>query len=601
MDTNRLLEIALNLGFEDLQKDIQWLSNRMSQTNSQLILPLVGEFSAGKTTLLNALTDNKKLETATKPTTATIYEIHFGCDSNHAQVIYNNGETKDVKNIEELKNADLIDAKVVIVYDTSTKVPASTIIVDTPGLSSPNPQHKQTLVEFLPKADGILLVIDINQGLTKSTTDQPFLKTIALSERPIYVVFTQCDTKSAAEIDAQKKYLKENSQIPIKDVVCVSGKNGNLEELYQLLDKIQKDKDNILGSVNQKRLENLSNIMLNRIDELLKASHSDKELEDAVRKQKLELERMDRNIDNLIMSLSDEIERSEKKTISEYEEIIFNKLDTLVAGRSANFDAEAVSAINATTSLMLHKYKESVRDTLVKNARARKDSNDAVSLRSLEDIDVASLTIQGTQYNLNLNTLGHEKDTLIAGIATAAVIVGAGVAGGAAAGAGGAFDALDTATDVIFDGGRMLGHAKDEIESQKQVEKKNTNEEESEPKDSEEEIHVVDNSAQRAKIGGMVTQLVSFFTDEFMGKPQRRRVIHDYMDGTLIPFFSSEIKGLSRTLIDSISNSLHAEASQTVNEMNEALNQLRTQLSEQKSEYQKKIDELKEYKTELQK
>ena len=61
MEIDRLLEIAQNLGFEDLQKDLQWLSYRMSQANCPIVLPLVGEFSAGKTTLLNALTDNKKL------------------------------------------------------------------------------------------------------------------------------------------------------------------------------------------------------------------------------------------------------------------------------------------------------------------------------------------------------------------------------------------------------------------------------------------------------------------------------------------------------------------------------------------------------------
>ena len=227
MEINRLIEIAQNLGFEDLEKDLQWLSYRLSQKNCPLILPLVGEFSAGKTTLLNALTDNKQLETDIKPTTATIFEIHFGCDSCHAIVFDGKGDKKEVANIEDLKNADLIDAKVVEVFDTSKRVPSSTIIVDTPGLSSPNPKHKQTLVDFLPKADGVLLVIDINQGLTKSTTDQEFLKTIALSKRPIYAVFTQCDLKSPSEIEAQKKYLKENAQIPIKEVVCVSGKKGD--------------------------------------------------------------------------------------------------------------------------------------------------------------------------------------------------------------------------------------------------------------------------------------------------------------------------------------------------------------------------------------
>ena len=89
------------------------------------------------------------------------------------------------------------------VFDTSKRIPASTIIVDTPGLSSPDPQHKQTLVNFLPKADGILLVTDINQQMTRSLTD--FIEMIKLSQRPIYLILTKSDTKSEEDIESAKQ------------------------------------------------------------------------------------------------------------------------------------------------------------------------------------------------------------------------------------------------------------------------------------------------------------------------------------------------------------------------------------------------------------
>ncbi len=592
MDINRLIKISQNLGFEDLEKDLQWLSYRLSQSNCPLILPLVGEFSAGKTTLLNALTDNKQLETDIKPTTATIFEIHFGCDSCHAIVYDSKGEKKEVANIEDLKNADLIDAKVVEVFDTSKRVPSSTIIVDTPGLSSPNPKHKQTLVDFLPKADGVLLVIDINQGLTKSTTDQEFLKTIALSKRPIYAVFTQCDLKSPSEIEAQKKYLKENAQIPIKEVVCVSGKKGDLDELYQLLQKIQNDKDEILSQVNRQRLKNTATLMSGRIDELLNATHSDKGLEDAISEKKLELNKLNRNIDSLVSSLEEDIEANSNDVIRRFEDVIFDKLDNLVAGRSSNFDAEAISAINATTSLLFNEYKESVKDTLRKKANERRDSKNAVTLRSLEDVDVSSLSIQGVNYNLNLNTMGHEYDSIIATAATAAVVIGAGVYGGVAAGAGAAFDNIDTATDIIFDGGSVINTSTAFAQPQNNQQVTNASNEDG-------ETVIAGPATNQAQSGGLVTHLVGLFTDKAMGKPQRRRAIHEYMDGTLVPNFTSEIKSLSRYLTSSISDALHKEAAQSINEMTEALEQLRTQMREQKQNYQNRINELRAYKNEL--
>lgn len=72
-----LKEVAQELGQQNILNSLNAIQERASQQNASLLIPLVGEFSSGKTTLLNALTDSKKLETATKPTTATIYEIHL--------------------------------------------------------------------------------------------------------------------------------------------------------------------------------------------------------------------------------------------------------------------------------------------------------------------------------------------------------------------------------------------------------------------------------------------------------------------------------------------------------------------------------------------
>ena len=68
-----LLDIAHYLALDEVISELKAIETRTLQDNANIILPLVGEFSSGKTTLINSLTDSKKLETATKPTTATIY------------------------------------------------------------------------------------------------------------------------------------------------------------------------------------------------------------------------------------------------------------------------------------------------------------------------------------------------------------------------------------------------------------------------------------------------------------------------------------------------------------------------------------------------
>ncbi len=567
MNANRVLEIAHSLGFEDVVAELQRIINRMNQPNCPLVLPLVGEFSAGKTTLINALTDSKQLETATKPTTATIYEVHFGCDRCHAVVIDEKGKRTEVENIADLKNAELADAKVVNVYDTSKKVPSSTIIVDTPGLSSPDPRHKQTLVDFMPLADGVLVVVDVNQSLTKSLTD--FIQTISLSKRPIYLVLTYCDMKSDAEVESQKKYICENTQIPLKQVCCVSAKTGNLQEIYSLLDAIQKDKNEILKQVDNQRLKNIVDLLVRRIDDLLTSTKSDNGIEEAIRQKKHELDKLNRNIDGLIEHIREDVSVCEKNTIRQFEDIVFDKLDALAAGKSPNFDAEAVSIINNTNSLLLNDYKMSVREILAKSAREKRNTDGAVNLRSIENLDMSGLSVQGLNYNLNLNTMGHEYDGMIAVGLEVVAVTGATYFGYSVAGAGEALDAADTITDVTCDGSSVAN----EIASK------------------------LDDGKKQSQ--GLVQSIVGLITDKTMGKPQRRRAIHDYMDSSLIPSFKSGINSVSQQLVNLVNDSLHAEAAQTIEEMTSALEQLQHDRKEQKSAYEQKINQFRDYKNEL--
>ena len=102
-----LRSIAESIGLTSIVEELTLIELRSKQENANIILPLVGEFSSGKTTLINALTDSKGLESATKPTTATIYEVHFGSDSCHAEVIDANGNCIEVENINDLKNEEL--------------------------------------------------------------------------------------------------------------------------------------------------------------------------------------------------------------------------------------------------------------------------------------------------------------------------------------------------------------------------------------------------------------------------------------------------------------------------------------------------------------
>lgn len=594
----KLVEIAEFLGLRGIISELEMIDLRSKLDNANLILPLVGEFSSGKTTLINALTDSKKLETATKPTTSTIYEVHFGCDSCHAKVVMEDGVIHDVNDLAEFKNDILSDAKVVTVFDTSKRVPATTILVDTPGLSSPEQKHKQTLVSFLPKADGIMLVIDINQQITKSLTD--FIETMKLSRRPIYLILTKSDTKSAGDIESAKKYISENCQIPLKQVAVVSSATDSVDELYVLLDNIQKDKKEILKQVDGQRVKDIVKYMTEYIEEVMVASDSNEGIEEAIRKCQYELDKITRNIDKLVDSMSEDIEEHERVVVRKFEDIIFSKLNNIITSKSSNYDAEAISMINNTATLLMNDYKTGIRSILRKNSQCQKGTENEVSLASLENLDMDAMQIQGLSYNLDLNTMGHEYDGWIkvGVIATAAVATAAAISttGGAPALKNVAtLDNVIDIADTVSDVGSIISNQKTVSKIEKVT---------SFVSDVSQKYNSINESNQQmgSQVGsekGMVDSLIGLVTDNVISKPQRVRAIRNYIDGSLVPDFKSGLQTVTHSLIDSIRCGLHTEASVVIGQKTENLNQLKMEMREKKELFDKRMEQLREFKTVL--
>lgn len=611
-----LKEVAQELGQQNILNSLNAIQERASQQNANLLIPLVGEFSSGKTTLLNALTDSKKLETATKPTTATIYEIHFGCNKCEANVVLSDGQVAHFDDLGELKNDQLSDAQIVTVFDTSTKVPSSTILVDTPGLSSPVVKHRQVLVDFLPAADAILLVVDINQQVTRSLTD--FIDMIKLSKRPVYIVLTKSDTKSVSEIEAAKQYIADNCKLPVQQVVVVSAAKDNISELYALLETIQKSKNEILAKVDGQRIKDLAQILVNRVDEMLTASSSDENLDMEIRRQQLDLDKIKRNINRLIDSMASDISEDGSKISRRFEDSMYEKLGALVAGGSANMDNDALSVINNTASLLLSEYKNNIMGILKSKVQSVQGSESEIPVESLMSIDLSEIQISGLNYNLDLNSMGHEYDGIIktgviavaavAAVATVAAAVATAGAAGAAAGAAGtagaaagtagtagaagtvattvaaskAVDLIDTATDVgsiIFTRKMMKRIAKTEEFAGKAVDKYN--------------------KIEKADEKGILSSMVGFATERLLSKPQRVRAVRNYVDGTLAPEFKSQMENLSQSVVNMVRGGLQNDASEMIAQKTAMLNELKEQCSEHKAEFARRKETLKQYKEKL--
>lgn len=99
MQPKNFIEIVDFLRIKSIKNDINSL---LSNDNTELYIPLVGEFNAGKTSLLNALLKSCQLPCSNIPTTSTIFQIRFGNEAPSAKLIRSTGEEVEILDMQEL-------------------------------------------------------------------------------------------------------------------------------------------------------------------------------------------------------------------------------------------------------------------------------------------------------------------------------------------------------------------------------------------------------------------------------------------------------------------------------------------------------------------
>lgn len=597
MEIQKLIEIANSVHREDIIAELKSLENRLKAPNKEIVMPLVGEFSSGKTSLINALLEDSNLETASKATTATIFEIYFGKEKSYAEVV--DGEKVELfEKVEDIKNDEVAERELVRVYDTSNKIPDSTILVDTPGLSSNDSQHKIALTGYLPKSDAILLVTDVNQQITKSLVD--FVEDFKLSNKPIYLVINKCDTKTEGEVQSVKKYIADNIKISIDDMVCVSATKGNLEELYHLLDKVQKNKNEIVNNAICYRIEGIKRNLSVYIKDLLTNISSSSSLQDMIDDQQFHLRKINDNIDTLIRDAERKVEDITDNCKRTFSNHISDKLEAIVVNQGRDIDANIYSSVNQTSGIMLQNYSKDIVSVLKNLARDRKSQINAVPLQGLEALDFSDTIMSfDYDYNMDLSSMGHQYDKRI-GYGTLALAAAATIyfSGGTAVLAGGMKTVVKEEGGVIKAVKKVGG---DVIKSQLGI-KGNSTQEDKEKKEpteleklSEKYNQTLTNLQNNEKVRGVIETSVGWITDGVLGKPQRKKAVREYVEGYLIPEFSNHLESRKSDIIRSVSDLLREEVRNSTQHMEEEIRNLKAQQENEIEVYNERVKVLNEY------
>ncbi|WP_342578531.1 dynamin family protein [Psychrobacillus sp. FSL K6-2843] len=165
-------------------------------------IAFAGHFSAGKSSMINALVDEQLLPTSPIPTSANIVTVSKA-DKNFAIVHFvNDAPVKfsgeyDIGQVKKYSKDGSKVSQIEIGHQTS-ELPKGIIVMDTPGVDSTDDAHRVSTESALHLADIVFYVMDYNH--VQSELNFQFTKQLLHYNENIYLIVNQVDKHREEEL-----------------------------------------------------------------------------------------------------------------------------------------------------------------------------------------------------------------------------------------------------------------------------------------------------------------------------------------------------------------------------------------------------------------
>jgi len=176
-------------------------------------LVVVGRFSRGKTSLMNAMLGTDRLPTGVVPVTSVITTVNYGTEEKAVLYYQHTSLFLDIPlwqladHITEQGNpGNRRRIRMAEVQMPAELLRRGFYFVDTPGLGSSIIENTRTTEAFLPEADAFILVTSYDSPLSED--EQCVLRIIHGSGRRVFVVVNKQDSVDAAQRQQVHEHLQ---------------------------------------------------------------------------------------------------------------------------------------------------------------------------------------------------------------------------------------------------------------------------------------------------------------------------------------------------------------------------------------------------------
>ena len=262
----------------------QWTATkRKSWLDGKRTIAFVGEFSAGKTSIVNRILtqdnpDIPKLPVSTKATTAIPTYIAGGSVVSYS-FISGDGRRKEILEetlkkiskevLNQIKGVSSLIKYFVMTYKNPNLNGLS--ILDTPGFNSNDSEDRDRTIDVINECDALFWVFDVNAGTVNRSSISIIKEKL---NKPLYIVINKVDTKSESEIqkveELIQKTLKEEG-LKIEQFIRFSSK-ASIEDIMTPIHSVKKieSRENFISEIKED-LEHLLKERKEKVDEQYKS------------------------------------------------------------------------------------------------------------------------------------------------------------------------------------------------------------------------------------------------------------------------------------------------------------------------------------------